>query len=295
MNPSSADVVGFGFVGIIVLLVFICIAIGITAAIGVFVYRDAKKRGMNAPLWTLVALVAPGLIGLIIYLVVRSDRDTRSVYCSSCGNSVDEGFNICPYCSAVLKPQCPQCSYPLSAGWYVCPSCGESIPDELRVQTTESSGSGERGLSAILIGVIAVPIVLIVLAIIICAMLFGRVGGPDIGGVYEESVDLSTYGILDAIIYASDDIKSVYSASVSFYSGEEKLLESAGISNADGTNMSKIDLYITIPNGADSCVIEFYGVTGTLLYRSEQIKLDGHGISFEGQLYMNLGKIELEY
>lgn len=27
--------------------------------IGVYVYRDAKRRGMNAALWTLIAILAP--------------------------------------------------------------------------------------------------------------------------------------------------------------------------------------------------------------------------------------------
>lgn len=35
--------------------------------IGVYVYRDAKRRGMNAALWTLIAILAPSLIGFIIY------------------------------------------------------------------------------------------------------------------------------------------------------------------------------------------------------------------------------------
>ena len=41
--------------------------------IGVYVYRDAKRRGMNAALWTLIAILAPSLIGFIIYLLVRGN------------------------------------------------------------------------------------------------------------------------------------------------------------------------------------------------------------------------------
>ena len=53
----------------------IAIAIGLIAfAIFsvVYVYRDAKRRGMNANLWLLIVLLT-GLIGLIVYLIVRRD------------------------------------------------------------------------------------------------------------------------------------------------------------------------------------------------------------------------------
>ncbi len=39
--------------------------------LGIWVYRDAESRGQNGALWLLVVLVG-GLIGLIIYFVVRS-------------------------------------------------------------------------------------------------------------------------------------------------------------------------------------------------------------------------------
>ena len=45
-----------------VLLVLLLIPI----LIGVYVYRDAKRRQMNAVVWTLVAMLAPTFIGFII-------------------------------------------------------------------------------------------------------------------------------------------------------------------------------------------------------------------------------------
>lgn len=50
----------------IVLIVW-CI-IGIILAI--WVYRDAESRGMNGALWLIIVILL-GIIGLIIYLVVR--------------------------------------------------------------------------------------------------------------------------------------------------------------------------------------------------------------------------------
>ncbi len=293
---SSGISISAAFILVAVFLVF---SVGIAAAIGCFVYQDSKKRGMNAALWTLVVLIAPGFIGLIIYLVVRSDRDSKNIYCSSCGNAVDGSFNICPYCSAVLKPQCPRCSYPISAGWYVCPSCGEELPDEVRAHTTEQGGS-DRGLSAILIGVVVVPIGLIVLAVVACFAIFTGEVNVSYGELYEESVSLSpdlpiyTEDVFDAKIDVHTDIKSIYSVDVTFYGADGNAIETAGVSNADGSNLSDIYITANIQPDAVSCIISFYGKSGELLCESESIELDG-GAFIEGCLSMNGGQIEFEY
>ncbi len=41
--------------------------------LAVWVYRDAKKRGMEATLWLLVVLLT-GFIGLVVYLIVRREH-----------------------------------------------------------------------------------------------------------------------------------------------------------------------------------------------------------------------------
>jgi len=51
----------------VVAVVFYIIAI----LIAVWVYKDAKKRDMNAAVWLLIVLVT-GCIGCIIYLVIRN-------------------------------------------------------------------------------------------------------------------------------------------------------------------------------------------------------------------------------
>ena len=42
----------------------------ISLLLAIWVYKDAKKRDMNAAVWLLIVLVT-GCIGCIIYLVVR--------------------------------------------------------------------------------------------------------------------------------------------------------------------------------------------------------------------------------
>ncbi len=56
---------------LIALWVIVVVALFIVdILIAVWVYRDAKERGMEAALWLLIVLFT-GLIGLIIYLIVR--------------------------------------------------------------------------------------------------------------------------------------------------------------------------------------------------------------------------------
>ena len=54
------------------LLVYVVMFI-IWIMIAVWVYRDAQTRGMNAGVWVLIVLLI-GIIGLIIYLIVRTDQ-----------------------------------------------------------------------------------------------------------------------------------------------------------------------------------------------------------------------------
>ena len=42
----------------------------IAIAVAIWVYKDAKKRDMNAAVWLLIVLVT-GCIGCIIYLIIR--------------------------------------------------------------------------------------------------------------------------------------------------------------------------------------------------------------------------------
>jgi heme/copper-type cytochrome/quinol oxidase subunit 2 len=62
---------GFGALGLLCLIPLVWFIIGILLCI--WVYRDAERRGMNGVLWLIIVLIA-GLIGLIIYLIVRKDK-----------------------------------------------------------------------------------------------------------------------------------------------------------------------------------------------------------------------------
>ncbi len=92
----------WGFAGLMCFLPIIWIIIAILIAI--WVYRDAEKRGSSGALW-LIIVIFTGIIGLIIWLVVRpsiggkpaaSSSDRR---CPNCGRVIPMDARACPYCS----------------------------------------------------------------------------------------------------------------------------------------------------------------------------------------------------
>jgi heme/copper-type cytochrome/quinol oxidase subunit 2 len=63
---------GFLGLGLLCLLIpLVWFIIGILLAI--WVYRDAESRGMNGVMWLIILFIA-GIVGLIIYLIVRKDK-----------------------------------------------------------------------------------------------------------------------------------------------------------------------------------------------------------------------------
>ena len=66
--------------GSFIFLIVLLIGLLVPILIGVYVYRDANRRGMNAVMWTLIALIAPSLLGFIIYLLVRSSYSNLNAH-----------------------------------------------------------------------------------------------------------------------------------------------------------------------------------------------------------------------
>ncbi len=92
-----------------------------------YVYRDAKRRGMNPGLWTLLVLLLSGgyfFIGFIIYLLVR---EPLPYPCPQCAASVNARFNFCPSCKCNLHPACPQCQREVSDTDKFCPYCATEL------------------------------------------------------------------------------------------------------------------------------------------------------------------------
>jgi len=76
LNPGIlANQLEFLFGGLGLLGVIICPLIWFIIAIliCIWVYKDAKSRGMSGGLWLIITILL-GIIGLIIYLVVRKPK-----------------------------------------------------------------------------------------------------------------------------------------------------------------------------------------------------------------------------
>jgi len=55
---------------------FIIVFWGVGILLAYWVYTDAKKRRMDATVWLLITILL-GIIGLIVYLIVRSEHKRR--------------------------------------------------------------------------------------------------------------------------------------------------------------------------------------------------------------------------
>ena len=150
-------------VNIISLLILIPIFFGIPILVGVYVYRDANKRGMNALLWMLIALLTPSLLGLIIYLLVRNNYSDLT--CPNCNSPVEESYVVCPNCRTKLRPTCDVCSNPVQTTWKVCPHCGNELP-LYSADVATPVRKKDKTLGKILIAILVIPIAIILLLIL---------------------------------------------------------------------------------------------------------------------------------
>ncbi|MGN0154748.1 MAG: hypothetical protein ACI4A3_09865 [Lachnospiraceae bacterium] len=123
-------------------------AIALMVLLGVWVYRDAKNKGMNGILWTAVVILVPSCIGLIIYLIVRMDNE--KVICSNCNTAVNGKNRFCSNCGVELVPV---------------------------VDTSEQADAFKKSQRNILIGFFSTLAVIIVLSIFMIASLISGVIG----------------------------------------------------------------------------------------------------------------------
>ena len=157
-------------------LIVVAIAACLPFVLGVYVYRDANRRGMNAILWALVAVLAPSLIGLLVYLLVRGNySDLR---CPKCDAPVEERFVVCPQCGAKLRPSCPNCAMPVEPDWKLCPRCTQPLP-EVQTDVRAPVRAKDRSMWKVLAIVLVVPI--LVIAMLVLAMRMYSGGGGSVG------------------------------------------------------------------------------------------------------------------
>lgn len=145
-------------------LVLIMVVLVLPVLVGVYVYRDAHKRGMNAVLWTLIAILAPSLIGFIIYLLVRGNYS--DLKCPRCESVIKEQYVVCPKCGAKLRHSCPNCSMPVETDWTVCPKCAQTLPG-IQSDIVTPVRPKDNTLWKILVAIVLIPIIMIFMFVIL--------------------------------------------------------------------------------------------------------------------------------
>lgn len=92
------------FTGIFCLIPIVWLVVWIL--VGIWVYKDAESRDMNGALWLIVVIVL-GIIGLIIYLLVRAGETRKEEavkrICPNCGRVIKEDVKFCPHCGKELE------------------------------------------------------------------------------------------------------------------------------------------------------------------------------------------------
>lgn len=94
------------------LMNMLLIAIGLMALaliavvlVAVWVYRDAKSRGLEAWVWVLVTVLVPSFIGLLLYFLVGRKESRRA--CPSCGRQVPQRSTFCGFCGGQMPEETP--------------------------------------------------------------------------------------------------------------------------------------------------------------------------------------------
>lgn len=69
--------------------------------LGIWVYKDAKSRGLDAGKWTAIVVLVPNLIGLIIYFIIG--RNEEQIQCDSCNSNVQVKSKYCMNCGKEIN------------------------------------------------------------------------------------------------------------------------------------------------------------------------------------------------
>ncbi len=108
--------------------VLISVVAGIILAIIVlmigYVNADARRRGMNALLWTLLVIFVPKALGFIAYFLLRKPL---LMPCPNCGSAVGSDFRYCPKCGHAVTPMCSHCGRSIQHDYACCPYCGKAV------------------------------------------------------------------------------------------------------------------------------------------------------------------------
>jgi len=89
-------------IGVILISLAAIALVSILIFLGIWTYKDAKSRGLNAPLWTLIVILGSNtMLGLLLYILIgrreskiicpecSEKTSSKAVYCDHCGRTID--------------------------------------------------------------------------------------------------------------------------------------------------------------------------------------------------------------
>ncbi len=95
-----------------------------TLALAAWVYADARRREVDAPVaWAVLTLVT-NAIGWATYLVARG---WRRAACPACGAALRSSYRACPHCGVQVQRGCPSCGQAVREEWSFCPHCTTAL------------------------------------------------------------------------------------------------------------------------------------------------------------------------
>ncbi|MHA7964973.1 hypothetical protein ACX93W_12590 [Paenibacillus sp. CAU 1782] len=83
------------YIGIVLMAV-----IGTLIGLGVWTYRDARARGLEAGMWTAIVVLVPNLLGFLLYMLIA--RKQHKVLCPSCSQKTEASKPFCSNCGSNL-------------------------------------------------------------------------------------------------------------------------------------------------------------------------------------------------
>lgn len=90
--------------------------------IALWVYQNAKKSKLSAPVWGIITLFT-NLLGVLLYVIYK----TTNGVCAYCGAILQRGGVFCTYCGHKNGVTCEKCGSPIPPSGCYCPKCGNKI------------------------------------------------------------------------------------------------------------------------------------------------------------------------
>ncbi len=125
--------------------------------LALWVYRDAKSRGLDGFVWGLLVFFT-SVVGLLVYMLVNqtganghqspsnpfarpaapqpppppppphAQDSADKTECVACGESISVEFKVCPFCGQPKdERRCGGCGASVEPGWRVCPHCATRL------------------------------------------------------------------------------------------------------------------------------------------------------------------------